>query len=684
MQNRPSEEAPRTIVISPHYATFLFLNFSYLFLLQYSPISLFSLDALNYLISYLFYSSIISVLVFLTSHSYLKASLIFIIFLHTLFNIEHILINNGHLNFKHFSFLFNKTFALSLINLEFFKHFLYLFTLFCTCLSLSIPLKFKIKKIILIIILPSLFIVDQVIPNNLLNANWNNQNPFNIELGFFNNIKNKENKSSIQNNALKKDLNGKRFYKIEGNQKPNILLIILEGFSQKFLDFNLTPNLKKLSQESLHFDQFITNQLQTNRGLYTLNCSDYPNMLENESKADLLNSGSHKKLCLPRFLKDYGYTNYFIQSAPLAFMRKDQFAKAAGYDYALGANSFGNNKWISNWGVGDNTLFGAIPKIIEDHKKNKTNTPFFLSALTVGTHHPYITPVTKGDLAAAIHYTDKILSDLMNKLEEKKLLDNTLIIITSDEAKVLRPHLPLIENNWGLLILKGLDLPAKKTRSAYSQLDLALSVTDLLNLGEESPFVGRSFFRDYQTSRAIYFANVFNQKTFELETNTLLNVCDHKQSCRSYSYENEHLFRSPNFTRKKVSKNNQLFNFIKSNDLSSRDTTILFHEDDIKISSTESHILFSELKLKGKHNSELRLSIEYISENFSEIKLIHQYYICSNTSTFKEQTSVIQLQKGINNFSLSLPKQNKVYCNSLLIKSSREGNDSFKTITLYR
>jgi len=112
-------------------------------------------------------------------------------------------------------------------------------------------------------------------------------------------------------------------------EKPNVLLLILEGLGRQ--DLHQMTQLKQLGDQNVFYSDFILNERQTNRGLYSLICGGYPNLISKETKSDLIGTYGSQHPCLPELLSDYGYSTVFMEGANLDFMRKDLFSKSAGY-----------------------------------------------------------------------------------------------------------------------------------------------------------------------------------------------------------------------------------------------------------------------------------------------------------------------------------------------------------------
>lgn len=104
----------------------------------------------------------------------------------------------------------------------------------------------------------------------------------------------------------------------------------------------------------------------------------------------------------------------------------------------------------------------------------------------------------------AIAYMDRVLEELFSALDQRRLLDRTLVIITSDHGEHHGEH-GLYEHTASLymplihvpLLIRLPEAAHANTRitSAASLADLPATVMDLLALGANHPFPGRSFGR---------------------------------------------------------------------------------------------------------------------------------------------------------------------------------------------
>ena len=92
-----------------------------------------------------------------------------------------------------------------------------------------------------------------------------------------------------------------------------------------------------------------------------------------------------------------GYRTVFLQAAPLAFMLKDRFMPRAGFQQVLGNDWFQEYYVRNDWGVDDRAFLEQAAAMVESLAAARQ--PWFLTLLSVGTHHPFILPPDAGGRA---------------------------------------------------------------------------------------------------------------------------------------------------------------------------------------------------------------------------------------------------------------------------------------------
>jgi hypothetical protein len=340
----------------------------------------------------------------------------------------------------------------------------------------------------------------------------------------------------------------------------NVLLLVLESLPAAVLeplavegrsdDRVVMPRFSALGREGLMFENFVLHQRQTNRGLYGLLCGDYPKLDESIAKMTLYAKHPLRD-CLPRVLGDAGYRTAYVQGAPLAFMYKDTFAPAAGFEIVRGNAHFEAPIHRSYWGVDDRTLLRGVLELTDELASGEQ--PWFVAVLSVGTHHPTVVPPSilgGGDSAqfpVAARYLDDALGDFFDSLRAAGRLEDTLILITSDESRGdfrVSDLESSLSRNWGPLVVLLPEGTAARVAEPYGQSDIALSLLDYLGLdARSSDFVGRSLFREYEATRRIYFGNVYRRRVGGIDSAGSVFQCSERlRGCERYASHSRFLF----------------------------------------------------------------------------------------------------------------------------------------------
>ncbi|MEM6991992.1 MAG: LTA synthase family protein [Myxococcota bacterium] len=338
--------------------------------------------------------------------------------------------------------------------------------------------------------------------------------------------------------------------RITMKERPNVLLVVLEGVSGGYLSSlaeragvearPAMPRLDAIARDGLTFANFVAHQRQTDRGEYSILCGALPRLVRGTTKMTSL-PGADPSGCLPEVLRDAGYRTVYLQSAPLSFMLKDRFMPWAGFQRVLGDQFFARPYARNNWGVDDRSFFGAATDLVAE--LNAGSQPWFATLLTSGTHHPYLVPdnaAPGGDPRhRAVAFLDDSVAEFIGALRRRGVLDDTLVLITSDESAGLDGELPeaqqLLSANWGLMIALVPGAEAAVVEEVYGQRDVALSVVDALGVDPAaSQFSGRSMFRRYDTPRGIAFANSYAGRAYAwLPAGTVLTCDAGVNSCRA-------------------------------------------------------------------------------------------------------------------------------------------------------
>jgi hypothetical protein len=362
------------------------------------------------------------------------------------------------------------------------------------------------------------------------------------------------------------DLDGEPLVEFGGAQ-TNVLLVILEGVSGAYIEPVAAANewrpagiamseLGRIARDHVVFTSFIAQQRQTNRGEYALLCGDLPRLVSAEAKMSELAALSGPlggRRCLPAALAEAGYATVYLQAAPMAFMLKDRFMPKIGFERSIGDAYFEDADSRNKWGVDDRTFLQQSLRMIEELRGEER--PWFLTLLTAGTHHPQNVPAAFSPDASwdrrqrAFQYLDVAIGEFITELEERGVLDDTLVLLTSDESQGLRGRASdmqtRISQSWGFLIAMLPGGAQLSVDTPQAQFDIALSTLDWLGLADYARgFSGRSVFRRYANPRALVFGNTYLNRVGGLGADGQLLYCgEDLEHCLRSVTDEQRLFK---------------------------------------------------------------------------------------------------------------------------------------------
>jgi hypothetical protein len=299
----------------------------------------------------------------------------------------------------------------------------------------------------------------------------------------------------------------------------NLLIITLEGIPGLYhpeiraaLGVEQTPasmdRLAQVTPEAMLAPDFVAHSHQTIRGLYALLCGDFSKLSWDTPKpVELQTQPQRAADCLPAQLAKGGFTTHFLQAASLGFMGKDRVMPLIGFQQVHGVEWFKEaNPYPFEWGVIDEVFFrGARDYIGQLRRQSQGQQPWMLTLLTVGTHQPYAVPdeiaaAYPSRSAATVALLDRAVADFIQGLRADGVLEDTLVLITSDESH------GSVDADWvsswglGILLDPANALPRLK-QGGYGLVDVEGSLLDYFRLPVPVSVIGRSLFRDYPKGR---------------------------------------------------------------------------------------------------------------------------------------------------------------------------------------
>ncbi len=284
-------------------------------------------------------------------------------------------------------------------------------------------------------------------------------------------------------------------------QRPNIVLIALEGFGSLFIESlggmrEVAPNMSKIVDESISFDSCYCSSFRTDRGIVSL-LSGY---LGQPTTSIMRYTRKVKSLPgLPKSLKDIGYKTTVLYGGDMSFFNMSDYFIAVGHDRLIGKDYFPKELHTTKWGVTDEDCFDWLLNDIEN--MNKANDPFYTTFLTLSSHVPFDVPYHRLDdeKLNGFAYTDECIGKFMNKLKESTAWKNLLVVITADHGfnhrKVASADFPFIP----FLLTGGVVTEPEHIKTLVSQTDIAATILGQLGIEHEDYPFSRDVMADTYT-----------------------------------------------------------------------------------------------------------------------------------------------------------------------------------------
>lgn len=238
---------------------------------------------------------------------------------------------------------------------------------------------------------------------------------------------------------------------IRSEQPLNLILIIIEsvGSLQLFPEESkanpaVTPNIARLQDNALLFDSLysvfpgtVRSHVALNTGGNTITWGSVSHELSYVYKGPTIN----------RMFSGLGFSTGLFSSQKLEFENMNGFYKGLQYDtyHQFGQLPDADQErfQLNSWGGEEFNTIDRLVQFIDQQASQRK--PFYATYLNVATHHPYSTPKDYpgpsasddriGRYRNALHYTDAAVGALIQRLEDRGLLNNTLVAITGDHGQ---------------------------------------------------------------------------------------------------------------------------------------------------------------------------------------------------------------------------------------------------------
>ncbi len=300
----------------------------------------------------------------------------------------------------------------------------------------------------------------------------------------------------------------------------NLIFITAEAFDTIAIDKNITPTLYKMATNSFVFNNYY-------QPLYPVSTSDgeYMNLMSLIPKEGVWSFKATSKLSMPfglgNVFKKEGYNAYAFHNQTYKYYSREKSHTNIGFKYIGCGNGLERKMNCKHWPNSDAEMMDAtFDYYLKDNK------PFVTYYMTVSGHLNYnfygnnmasrnkkAVKNLKYSTAVKAYYAtqielDKAMSKLLNKLEEKNLLNDTLIVIAPDHypyglktsemnevSKIDRSD--KFENYHTSLIMYNPTIEKTEVNKVVSGIDILPTVLNLFGMDYDSRLLmGKDIFSE--------------------------------------------------------------------------------------------------------------------------------------------------------------------------------------------
>lgn len=239
----------------------------------------------------------------------------------------------------------------------------------------------------------------------------------------------------------------------------NIIVIHAESI-QSFamnLSFNnkdVTPNLNKLAEEGIFFNNFYSEVGvgTSSDAEFTFNTS----LMPSTRGTVFVNYFNRDYIAIPQLLRNKGYYTYSMHANNKDFWNRDTMHKTLGYNKFYSKEYYNIDETIG-LGLSDKSFFSQSVEIMKKEKEEHKE-PFYTLLIMLSNHTPfsdlelmdefqttatveidgetitreYMNNTKIGNYLRSVHYADQAIGDLISNLDESGLLDNSILVIYGD------------------------------------------------------------------------------------------------------------------------------------------------------------------------------------------------------------------------------------------------------------
>jgi len=335
-----------------------------------------------------------------------------------------------------------------------------------------------------------------------------------------------------------------------GSSRPkNLVVIIEESLGAQYVAAtggkpNITPNLNRIAQEGILFNQLYASGTRSVRGMEAIVGGFLPIPGTSVLKRNL----SQKDFfSLAQLLRPRGYDTSFLYGGEKRFDNMGSWYYGNGFQRIIDEPEFSNPVYRGTWGVCDEDLVVRADQ--EYVKLHKAGTPFLSVFFTTTNHTPFEFPdgrielidgVAPASEENAVKFNDYALGKFFTLAKKHGYYDDTVFVIIADHNVRVRssPNGVMPVTNYRIfgLILGG-GIKALYYDRVATQMDVIATAVDLLGTDLIHPIIGRSIFTPAKND----FALMQFYSLYGFMRDGKLAVLEPKATAKTYRVEGDNL-----------------------------------------------------------------------------------------------------------------------------------------------
>lgn len=326
--------------------------------------------------------------------------------------------------------------------------------------------------------------------------------------------------------------------KFPNSKVKNVIIFVLESTPAEYLtpykpQFKTTPFLDSLKGSSALFDAFYAHAPGTNKSLVSILCGAYPYL---SFKAITAEKPGIKWPSISSELKKAGYRTSYFNSGDNRFQGAENFLSNRGFDIIedYRTNTCGTETFTDSRFSKEN-LEGSKDSCLSvkffNWLGNDVSKPFFSMMWTYQTHYPYFPSNRNIDFKTgnlnqekylnALRQADESLKQLVEGLQQRHLLESTLIVILGDHGEAFGRHGQtthaggIFEENIHipLMLINSTLFSGERITDVGGICDIAPTIFSVLNKPIPDEWQGENLF-SLNRKKKVYFFSPYSDYLF--------------------------------------------------------------------------------------------------------------------------------------------------------------------------